>query len=297
MVAKLQARKAISYPVMVDNGKSIFPPPWADTPNLKLPETFLAAYDTPDYAIGTKMKWGLWTLFFCKANGTVDTEWGAYKAKKTNAVAVAPTQATAAAQALAYPGETLAAGAAGSYYVTVTIDIHIGVLATGVLSENELAGGFIVIGNGSAQHPQMFQIVSHPALTTTGGALTLKLDQPLAFALTAATTTIELMESPFYNLAADGAGGEYVTYLGIPAARAVSGQYFWLITRGPVWITSNSNTCDSAMDRDLVWVGNGSIVSANDVVLESGHQKAGVALDMSGSGSSNAPFCYLMGMD
>ena len=51
------------------------------------------------------------------------------------------------------------------------------------------------------------------------------------------------------------------------------------------------------MDRDLVWVGNGSIVSANDVVLESGHQKAGVALDMSGSGSSNAPFCYLMGMD
>ena len=127
--------------------------------------------------------------------------------------------------------------------------------------------------------------------------MTLKLDQPLAVAVTATTTTIELMESPFYNLAADGSGGDYVTYLGIPAARATSGQYFWLITRGPVWITSNSNTCDSVGDRTLVWVGNGSIVSSNDITVENGISIAGFAIDMSGSGASNAPFCYLTGMD
>lgn len=289
-------RKEVTYPITLTNGKSMWLPPWGDTPNLNLPTDILTADDVQKYPLGTKFVSGLRTYFYSYASGTVNTEWGAYKAKKTNTVAVAPTQATAAAQALAYPGETLAAGVDGSYYVTVTIDTEIGVLTTGVLAANELAGGFIVVGNGSGQHPQMFQIVSHPKLATTGGSLTLKLDMPLTSDVTAATTTIELMECPFYCLKADGSGGEYVTYLGIAAANATSGQYFWLQTVGPCWITSNSNTCDSAMDRDIVWVGNGSVVSANDVTLESGHQKAGVALDMSGSGASNAPFVYLQGI-
>ena len=208
-------------------------------------------------------------------------------------MAVAPTQATAAAQAAAYSGETLAAGAVGSQYVTVTIDTEIGVLTTGVLSANELAGGFIVIGNGSAQHPQMCQIVSHPALATTGGSLTLKLDMALTTVVTANTTTIELMESPFYCVKADGSGGDYVTYIGIPAANATSGQYFWVQTWGPCWITSNGATCDSVRDRTIVFVGNGSVESSVDETIASGFQIAGVALDMSSSGASNAPFVLL----
>ncbi len=245
------------------------------------------------YPLGTIIRRGGRTYIYSYASGTVHTEVMAYKAKKTNTVAVAPTQATAAEQAAAYPGETLAAGAAGSKYVTVTIDTEIGVLTTGVLAENELAGGYIVIGNGSGQHPQNRMIVSHPALTTTGGSLTLKLDSPLERAVTAATTTIELMESPFYCLKADNAGGEYVTYLGVATAEAVSGEFFWLQTWGPVWITSDGNTCDSAMDRTIVVVGDGSVRSSNDVTLESGFQKVGIALDMSGSGASNAPFVLL----
>jgi hypothetical protein len=289
-------RKDTTYPLTIKNGKYLVLPAWADIIALDLPENILASDALPKYPIGTKFVNGLRTYYYCKASGTVNTEWGAYKAKKTNTVAVAPTQATAAAQAAAYPGETLAAGAAGSCYVTVTIDTEIGVLTTGVLSENELAGGFIVVGNGSSQHPQMFQIVSHPALATAGGSLTLKLDMPLATAVTAATTTIELMECPFYNLKADGSGGDYVTFLGMPAANAADGEYFWLQTRGPCWITSDGNTCDSAKDRTLVWQGNGSIVSSNDITVESGFQIAGVAIDMSGSGASNAPMVDLQGM-
>jgi len=245
------------------------------------------------YPLGTIIRRGGRTYVYSYASGDVHTEVMAYKAKKTNTVAVAPTQATAAEQAIAYPGETLAAGAAGSKYVTVTIDTEIGVLTTGVLAENELAGGYIVIGNGSGQHPQNRMIVSHPALTTTGGSLTLKLDSPLERAVTAATTTIELMESPFYCLKADNSGGEYVTYLGVATAEAVSGEFFWLQTWGPAWITSDGNTCDSAMDRTIVVVGDGSVRSSNDVTLESGFQKVGIALDMSGSGASNAPFVLL----
>jgi hypothetical protein len=244
------------------------------------------------YPVGTILRRGFKTFVYCYAGGDVHTEVMAYKSKKTNACAVAPTQATAAAQAAAYDGETLAAGAVGSRYVTVTIDSTIGHLATGQLWANELAGGEIVIGNGSAQHPQRRTVVSHPALAAAG-SLTVKLDAPLARAVTAATTTIENMESPFTYMKADNSGGEYVSYLGVATEEAVSGEWFWLQTYGPAWITSDGNTCDSAMDRMIAVVGNGSVVSSNDVTVESGCQLVGYALDTSSSGASNAPMVFL----
>lgn len=233
------------------------------------------------YPLGTKIRFGDRTYVYAKAGGTCNPEVGAYKAKKTNTVVVAPTQATGA-------------GVAGSSTITVTIDTHIGVLATGVLSENELAGGYVVIGNGSAQHPQNRQIVSHPALATTGGALTLTLDSPLVTTITAAVTTIELMESPYYNVIADQAGGEYVSFIGVPTVVATSGQYLWIQTWGPCWITSDMHTCDSVNDRAIYFVANGSVVSGGSLTYQgSGYQRAGFALDMSGSGASNAPFVML----
>jgi len=268
---------------MSQNGWTLTLPPYPDIINTEIPTDICTADSSKKYPLGTKLVGGLRTFFYSYASGTVNPEVGAYKAKKTNTVAVAPTQATGA-------------GSDGDYYVSVTIDTEIGVLTTGVLSENELAGGFIVVGNGSGQHPQMFQIVSHPALATTGGTLTVKLDMPLTSDVTAATTTIELMESPFYCLKADNSGGDYVTYLGCSASVAASGEYFWLQTRGPCWVTSDGNTCDSVGDRTLVWVGNGSVVSSNDITVESGIRIAGFALDMSGSGASNAPFIFLTGI-
>ncbi len=274
--------KTSSHKLIAHNGKYIVLPPGMagqEISNLTIPISF--AVDTvQQYPLGTKFVCGDRVYHYALANGTCYPQLGAYKAKKTNTVAIAPTQATGA-------------GTAGSSTVTVTIDTEIGVLTTGVLSINELAGGYIVVGNGSGQAPQMRYIVSHPALATAGGSLTLTLDMPLATAVTAATTTIELMECPFYNIAADGSGGDYVTYIGVPAIQAASGNYFWVQTWGPCWITSNSNTCDSAGDRTIVWVGNGSVVSSNDVTVESGFQIAGIALDMSGSSASNAPFVLL----
>lgn len=224
------------------------------------------------------------TFRYAYASGTCNPEVGAYKAKKSNTVAVAPTQATGA-------------GVVGSRTVTVTIDTEIGVLTTGVLSANELAGGYVVVGNGGGQHPQMRRIVSHPALATAGGSLTITLDAPLVTAVTVATTTIELMENPFYCVKADMSGGDYVTYLGVPARVLTTGQYGWIQTKGIAWITSDGHTCDSAGDRTIVWVGNGSVVSSNDVTVEDGIRIAGVAMDMASSGASNAPFVNLNQID
>jgi hypothetical protein len=259
---------------------------------------FLYAASTtkdPQWTIGDRVVLPDGRAFrYAYASGTCNPEVGAYKAKKSNTNAVAPAQATAAS---ANDGTGFAAGVVGSRSVSVTIDTVIGVLATGVLSANELAGGYVVIGNGSAQHPQMRRIISHPALATTGGILCLRLDAPLVTAVTVGTTNIELMENPFYCVKADNAGGEYVTYLGVPARVLTTGQYGWIQTKGIAWITSNSNTCDSVGDRTIAWVGNGSVVSSNDITVENGMSLAGVAMDMSGSSASNAPFVNLNQID
>jgi hypothetical protein len=47
------------------------------------------------------------------------------------------------------------------------------------------------------------------------------------------------------------------------------------------------------MDRTIVFVGNGSVVSSKDVTVGNGLQIAGFALDKSGSGESNAPMVFL----
>ena len=279
----------IDYGLNIIDGRYLVLPPGVagqEVTNAVLP-TNLKGTTTQLYPLGTKFVSGLRTYYYCYFSGTANTEWGAYKAKATNTVAVAPTQSTST------QADGTIAGAEGSKYVTVTIDTEIGVLATGVLSANELAGGFIVIGNGEGQHPQMRQIVSHPALATTGGSLTLELDMALTTAVTEGTTTIELMESPFYCIKADGNGGDYVTFIGIPAENYSSGSYGWVQTWGPCWITSNSQTCDSARDRTIVFVGNGSVESSSDETIVNGFQIAGVALDMSASGSSNAPMVLL----
>jgi len=282
--------------INVQDGKYIVLPPGMAGQNfsdLSIPDDICTVDTVQKYPLGTLFVSGLRRYYYCFAGGTCYPQLGAYKAKKSNTVAVAPTQKTAAEMAASYPGETLASGVDGSKYIAVTIDTEIGHLTTGVLSANELAGGFIVVGNGSGQAPQMFQIVSHPALATTGGTLVVELDMKLGSSITAATTTLELIENPFYHIAADGSGGDYVSYFGIPAIGATDGQWLWVQTWGPCWITSDGNTCDSAGDRTLVFVGNGSIKSSNDITVESGIQVAGWAMDMSGSSASNAPFIFL----
>lgn len=244
------------------------------------------------YPLGTRLETADGRVFrYVLASGTCYPQMGTYKAKATNTCAVAPTQKTAAEMAASYPGETLASGADGSEYVAVTIDSEIGVLTTGVLSANELEGGYIVVGNGSGQAPQNRRIVSHPALAAAG-TLVVRMDEPLVTAVTAATTTIELMECPYYNVAGDGAGGDYVSFIGISTCQLAASDYGWIQTWGPCWATSNSATCDSARDRTIVFVGNGSVESSNDEVMESGFQIAGFALDMS-SATANAPFIML----
>lgn len=224
--------------------------------------------------------------------GGVLAQMGAANTLRTINVAVAPAQAAALSDKVGVAA--LAAGVVGSYRVTFTKDATCNLSADGVIAEDELRGAYIVIGNGSAQSPQMRCIVGNPASATGAASLTVTLDAPLLTAVTVGTTTIEVMFNPYNNLSGNYSNSGYTSFLGVPAAVATVGQYFWLQTWGPCWITSDSNTCNSVSDREIFFVANGSVVSGADASdTTTSFQRAGFAMDASSSGASNAPMVML----
>ena len=226
------------------------------------------------------------------AAAVCDPECGAYNTIKAITNAVAPAQATIQSPIV---GKSVVAGSLGASVVTVTVGSGDGILGSGLIAADELRGGFIVIGNGTSQHPQMRGIIGNSTVAATGGACNVYLDSPLTTAVTVGTTNIEAMLNPYAYLTGGlttSANG-YSTFLGVPAIRATAGQYFWLQTWGPCWISSDGNTCNGAIDRTIYFVANGTVQSGADVTLESGFQPAGVAMDTSSAAASNAPFVML----
>lgn len=218
---------------------------------------------------------------YVKARTALHSEFGACYAAKTITNAVAPTQAANA-------------GDAADVKVTMTVAATDGLAGDGVVALNELVGGFVVIGNGSNQHPQNRMITANTAVAAGGGVCTLTLDEALDTAVTESTTNIETIMNPWILSDGNATNSAYVTFRGMPAREMTINYYGWIQTAGPCWITSDGNTCNSAGDRQIYFASNGSVVSGNDVTGDINVQQlAGHAIDMSSSGGSNAPFVNL----
>ncbi len=237
---------------------------------------------TQNYPLGTKRVYSDGRMFrYVKARTALHTEFGACYAAKTVTNAVAPAQATGA-------------GEIGDSKVTMTVAETDGLAGNGAIALNELVGGYVVIGNGTNQHPQNRLITANTAVAAGGGACTLTLDEPLDQDVVAATTNIETLMNPWILSDGNTTNSAYVTFRGMPACELAINQYGWVQTAGPCWITSDGNTCNSAGDRQIYFAANGSVVSGNDVTGDINVQQfAGHAIDMSGNGASNAPFVNL----
>ena len=223
-----------------------------------------------------------------KAGGTCNPEVGAYNPLPTIVNAVAPAQSVIQSP---IQGQVIQAGALGSSVVTITKGAGSGVLGGGIVGLDELRGGYIVIGNGGGQHPQMRGIIGNPASPAGAASLDVWLDAPLTAAVTVGTTNIEAMPNPYSYLLADNAATGGMTFLGLPVVVATVGQYFWSQTWGPVWVTSDNNTGKIAGGRDVLFAANGSLVSMN--ATYACLQRAGVAVDSNVVGASNAPMVML----
>ena len=212
--------------------------------------------------------------------GGVAPEFGAVNPISVVVSAVVPVQATDC-------------GAIGDVKVTVTVGASGGVAGDGAVAANELLGGYIVVGNGTSQHPQFFMITGNTVVASGGGAMDVTLDGALVAAVTATTTYAEVTANPYaHTKNGNTANNAYMSVVGVPAAVAAAGYYYWLQTWGPCWITSDGNTGKVANGRECLFQTNGSIVGASGSTYAC-RQRAGFAMDANTGSISNSP-CIML---
>jgi hypothetical protein len=229
-------------------------------------------------------------------NTGVLPNFGAYNPYKVDISAVAPAQVAPASPVIL--GLNLGSGSIGDWSVTVTVGAAVGPNGDGSLTQNQLAGGYIVIGDGTSQNATQNRcIIGNDALAAGGGSVNVYLDGSLTTAVTPTTTYIEILPNPYAGLVGGTAPSTvantnaYVTFLGIPTAAATKGQYFWLQTFGPLWTTNDGNTNKVANGRDLFFQTDGSLRGQQGTA--SPLQRAGICMDACTSGTASAPIYML----
>ena len=192
------------------------------------------------------------------------------------------------------PAQTAGCGAIGDRKVVITIASGDGRAADGVVAADELKGGYIVVNNqGSSAQTRC--ILGNTAVASGGGTTIVTLDGPLTAAVVVGVGYTEILLNP-YAFMETGSGVatnlEYKSFFGVPVVTATVGQYFWLQTWGPLFVCPGGTGTpgDSAFDREVYFVGDGSISGAAHVTQEAGYQVAGFTMD---SGSTTPPFIML----
>ena len=224
---------------------------------------------------------------------------GAAQGNKVNISASAPAQVAPTSPVLT--GLTLSAGAIGDSAVTVTVGASSGVNADGAVLADAMRGGYIIIGDDAYTTVQNRGILGNDAVAAGGGTMNVYLDSPLIKAVVPGTTYIEVFPNPYSNMILGGGSNiGLISFLGIPAAPATVGQYFWLQTWGPTWITPGGGWTAAEQyatnDRNVYFVGDGSVNGWNASALGAntpGYQKAGFVMEFTASNSGGPPMIML----
>jgi hypothetical protein len=253
---------------------------------------------------------------------------GAYNANMISGLVGATATTCTVTSAVAPTQLGDATGKVGCNCITVTMgETAGGVTQIEKVLKDELVGGYAIIGDGGSQHPCTRMIIANDPLDEDvagiwGAAETttfnIYLDGPLTqtidgssrdvgtTCITAATTYIEILLSPYCNMVGGtdyAANAGYVTFLCMPEVRITSAEvaaqyalgnywFFWGQTWGPRWITSNSITNQVANDRSLYFVGNGS-VAAGTTATTTLYQRAGFCMEATASSQPGLPLCML----
>lgn len=246
----------------------------------------------PKYNIGDRVVTPDGRVFrYALAAGTIHTEFMVCDPDASITNAVAPTQVNPTSPVIL--GIPLSAGKSGDYCVTITVNISDGRAGDGVIAQDELKGGFVVIGNGANQHPMTRGILGNEAKAAGTGPVNIYLDSALTRDVVVGTDNCEAYLNVYGDVKSmNVVNSAYVTAIGAAAAEATTGQYFWVQTWGNVWLTSNSITGEAADGRDLYVNTDGSLRGQTSTTY-AGYQRIGVGLDKSTSNASNGPNCLL----
>jgi hypothetical protein len=234
------------------------------------------------------------------ANALVKSGYGAGIYGRVLNVNLAPAQVAPTGQNIW--GVVNSAGAIGDTCLTFTSVTTAGVAVDGVVAADELRGGYILIGSQGSS-PQNCGIVGNTAAASgVATAITVFLDAPLTAAVTAGTTYIEIMPNPYkdmYGNPSAAISDGFMTFGGVPAVSAAASEYFWLQTWGPTWITPSGppgaahQPGYTARDRDVFFVGDGSIYGGEAATVEGGWQRAGTIMQRDAATVVGSPFVFL----
>lgn len=234
------------------------------------------AYDVcpPGFVIGDVIRLGKKTFVLAKAGGALTTIGLGVKNGLCQGVANCAVAAAAAA---------------GDKEVTLTLAATDGAAGTGLVLADEFAGGEIVFFSAGVDTPQRRGIVGNTARIATGSLpVTFTLDSPLTYALTTSDTG-EAMQSPWSHVVHDVEIGHPV--VGVPTVKATSGQYLWLQSYGPTFVSPQA-AVGIAGATGLYWRHDGSVDVENADAYVS-DQYAGFVLAESSTHTQGAPWFML----
>ncbi len=232
---------------------------------------------TQRYVFGTRhITWDGRVFKYGHATAECQSGYGAYNLAVVNISANCPLAAVAGDRRLE---------------VTVTSG---GYAADGAIAKDELAGGYVVIGN-SQEDPVNMLIVGNDKAASNLVWIDLEWPLPIAIAASAVGYT-EIMLNPFAHLSggATASSGAKASVMGIPKINLPATYNGWIQTWGPTWVTPPSAGATAPgytdNDREVYFVANGSIVgAASGTVIESGFQRAGFIIHADTAGNNCGP--------
>lgn len=184
------------------------------------------------------------------------------------------------------------AGSIGDRSLKVTVSVGaMGEDADGVIDEDELRGGHLVIHDqAAAYHIHNRGIIGNTALAATGTEITLYLDAALVEAPTAADG-VEVNGNQYGYVSYHDS--TYTSVMGLPNVNAAAAAYFWMQTWGICSLPPGVAGVGGAVsERQLIFRSNGTIESQNDEDVGE-MQNAGFIVEKTSLGSDGSPFLML----
>lgn len=263
----------INHDLRVVNGRTLMMPAWKGGQegfgNLALPD--IRDVDTVQkYPVGTKLLDNERVFYYAKAGGSGVT---------TTSKAVKQVYP----QAVGFRSITVAQ-VAGDKEITLTTASPDGFGGAGTVTENELAGGFIVVFPGNNDE-FVSRIVSNTLAASTAMTVTLQDEIPTAVAI---GEHAECMANQFLNLEIH-VGNVNTPAAGVAHAKAATGKWFWVQTWGPCWVAPASGVLGAAREFEARFYDDGALRDEGT----DGLQRAGYCLARGSTGGQGAPFFFL----
>jgi len=178
---------------------------------------------------------------------------------------------------------------AGDTAITIAADTH------DAITEDELAGGFVIIFDGASDYYTTTRMITGNSAAAADLAYTIYLDGELSYAITSGTSKAEVYRNPYSAI--DDASDAAKPKAGCPMAYVpASESYFWILKEGICWVAPQSTVGNDHGGVGVCWRHDGSIEGTETalggtVPAADGSQIAGYVV--SGSQAGNGPLINL----